>query len=392
MPDKSLPINSISCMTVKSLKLHHFRNINHLNLNLDSGFNFFFGKNAQGKTNVIEAIYYLAELKSFRATNKNDLIQNGQEFAKLEADVEKDGLESRIQVTLSENKKQVLVNDKKPKSRKDYAEWIPVLLFEPRHIYLFRDSPSLRRKYLHRALYLQDATTLSLVRDYDKIIAQKNKILKDPLLQHGKVHSHLDAWNDRLAQLGSDLIYKRLQWFQEIELHLSEEYESLSHSGETLKFIYKPSQNLFSDVKNFSELDHATIQQRLYQKLNDRQHDEIIRREAFVGPHRDDFQTCLNDRDVALYGSQGENRSAIIALKLSQLKLFAKKFKKTPLFLLDDVASELDADRCHYLFSYLRDESVQAFLTTTENDRITDDFSGKSQTFLVKNGEISAMN
>lgn len=378
-------------MAVKTLKLNHFRNITSLNLELDPGFNFFFGKNAQGKTNVIEAIFYMAELKSFRATNKNDLIQKDQEFAKLVAQVEKDGLGSDIEITLSESKKQVLVNGKKPKSRKDYAELIPVLLFEPRHIYLFRDSPSHRRKYLHRSLYLQDANTLTLVRDYDKVIAQKNKILKEPMFQKGHSHTHLEAWNDRLIQLGTEIIFKRLEWFRDIKTHLAKEYESLSHTGETLKFVYEPSQNLLQDWQSEELPDRAQIQQALGKVLQEKQNEEIVRREAFIGPHRDDFKTLLDERDVALYGSQGENRSAVIALKLSQLKLFSERHQKTPLFLLDDVASELDANRCHYLFSYLRDESVQAFLTTTENDKITEDFLGKSHTFLVENGEISKL-
>lgn len=376
-------------MAVKSLSLRHFRNITTLDLELDPGFNFFFGKNAQGKTNVIEAIYYLAELKSFRASNKNDLLRKGAEFARLEARVEKDGLESTVQVQLTPASKKVLVNDKKPKSRKDYAEFIPVLLFEPRHIYLFRDSPSERRRYMHRALYLQDPATLVLLRDYDKVITQKNKILKDPLLQNGQSHSHIAAWNDRLIQLGSQIFHKRLQWFQQLKNYLAEEYRSLSGSEEVLNFTYQPSQGLFDEREDAAELSEAEIQFLFGAKLKEKQNEELARREAFVGPHRDDFLAKLDDREIGPYGSQGENRSAVIALKLAQLKLFSDKFAKTPLFLLDDVASELDADRCHYLFSYLRDESVQAFLTTTENDRITEDFAGKSRSFLVQNGEVT---
>ncbi len=375
-------------MTVKSLILKHFRNFATLDLALDPGFNFFFGLNAQGKTNVIEAIYYLACLKSFRTTDKGDLIQNGAAAAKLSAAVEKNGLASRIDVSLSIAGKTVLVNGKTPPSQKEYAELIPVLLFEPRHIYLFRDSPSERRRYLNRALYLQDASTLGLVRDYEKIIAQKNKILKDAFWQNGRPNTHLAAWNDRLAQVGAQIIKQRQRWFENIQKFLAVEYQALSHGPEELRFEYRPSGGLFGkDALAASESD---LQNLFFQILNEKESEEIARRESIVGPHRDDFQAFLGERDLAQFGSQGENRSAVIALKLAELKLYHQKFGKMPLFLLDDVASELDAKRCEYLYSYLRDESVQAFLTTPENNRITPAFLGKSACFEVQAGVINA--
>jgi len=359
--------------------------VQNLQLEFDSGFNFFFGKNAQGKTNIIEAIHYLSQLKSFRTSDKTDLIQKNADFAQLSATIHKDALTSEIEITLTPNGRQTLVNGKKPKSQKEYGELLPVLLFEPRHIYLWRDAPSERRKYLNRALYLQDPGFLEVVRDYEKIITQKNKILKEPSFQNGSSRMHLEVWNERLAEVGAAIIVKRLNWFATIAEYLSKEYQAVSQTSEVLRFVYQPSENLCAPD---ALPNQDTIQKNFHALLCEKQNEEMARREAFVGPHRDDFSATLDARNIALYGSQGENRSAVIALKLSQLKMFFAAFQKMPAFLLDDVASELDAKRCEALFTYLRDKSVQAFLTTTENDRITRDFGGKSLCFEVCAGDV----
>lgn len=373
-------------MTIQSLQLKHFRNFTHLNLDFNSGFNFFFGQNGQGKTNILEAIYYLADLKSFRSTDKNDLIQNEASYAQIKANIERDELKSSIEITITPQQKTVLVNGKKPKLKTDYSKLLPLLLFEPRHIYVFRDSPSERRKYLNRALYLQDPLTLETIRNFEHVISQKNKILKELNDKGSSLLLHLEAWNDRLVQLGAEIIQKRLAWFAEMTQYLSQEYQALSGTNETLRFEYISSLGLHNTLHAFSLQD---IQTAFHDKLKQKQDEEIARRESCVGPHRDDFHTFLENRHIAHFGSQGENRSAVIALKLAQLKLYFAKYKKMPLFLLDDVASELDASRCSYLFQYLRDASVQAFLTTTENNRITQDFLGKSACYEIQNGEIA---
>lgn len=371
-------------MHLKELALKQFRNISSQTVTLNPEFNFIHGRNAQGKTNIIEAIYYMAELKSFRTSNRHDLVQHNQDFASIQGVFEKDDMSWDIQIHLSHDGRKILLNQKAPKSRKDYYEMIPLILFEPKHIYLFRDSPSKRRDYLNRALYLQDASFLKLIRDYEKVITQKNRALKDRMDA-----SLIDVWNDQLVDLGSQIIQLRFQWFHQLESLLADEYQQLSHSGERFRLDYQPGQGLAAEFVSGAVPELSEIQQALQDKLAEKRYAESERRESLVGPHRDDFVAFFDERHVGQYGSQGENRSAIIALKLAQLKMFAQKYQKTPLFLLDDVASELDEHRCQYLFSYLRDEQTQVFLTTTENKIAqAPEYQGHASSYLLENGSI----
>ena len=370
-------------MFLDTLALRQFRNFQDQNLKFNPEFNFIFGRNAQGKTNIMEAIYYLAELKSFRTSNKLDLIQKNTNFASIKAQFQKDELEWGIDIHLTQTERKVLLNDKKSTNRKQYFELIPLILFEPRHIYLFRDSPSVRRDYLNRALYLQDVSFLSLLRDYEKVISQKNRVLKE-----GGDAALIDVFNDQLVPLASQILHKRFGWLKSISVLLKHEYHSLSRTNEEFHLIYKPSQNLFEGQDDFFNFSLEDIQQAFFETLKQKRFDELQRRSCLVGPHRDDVLAYLDDRLVGDYGSQGENRSALIALKLAQLKLFDQTFQKTPLFLLDDVASELDERRCDYLFSYLRDESTQVFLTTTENRVENLGFEGHSSVFEVCAGGV----
>lgn len=368
-------------MHLKTLQLRQFRNFNSQTFQFNPEFNFIFGRNAQGKTNIMEAIYYLAELKSFRTSNRSDLIAKQAEFAAIDASFEKDDLNWQISVHLTHTDRKVLLNDKTPSNRTEYYDLIPVILFEPRHIYLFRDSPSRRREYLNRALYLQDTAYLKSIRDYEKVITQKNKLLKERRDQ-----GLIQIYNEQLAKLACEIVSARLSWFADVKRLLAHEYENLSRGGETLMLQYQPSFSISDDRMSSEDLYKSFLEQ-----LNASLRHEMDRRESVLGPHRDDFDARLGERHLGDFGSQGENRSAIIALKLAQLKLFAERHNKTPLFLLDDVASELDAERCRYLFSYLRDEHTQVFVTTTENHVFgLSDYAGHSSCFEVRTGAVSS--
>jgi DNA replication and repair protein RecF len=370
-------------MFLKTLNLHHFRNLERLDLTLHPQFNFVFGSNGQGKTNLLEALFYLSQHKSFRGAERAELIQQGQGFAKLGTVFERDGMQGSIDITLTRESRQILINQKKPQLRRDALGLLPMVLFEPRHIYLFRDSPSARRRYLNRALFLLDPEVLTLLTDYDKVIAQKNRLLKerpDPEL--------LAAWNERLADLGAAIILKRQAWFADIAELLAAEYEAIARTGEDLRLCYEVCQGVLAGPE---DLNVAAVVDRLRGRLAQMGAEEVRRRESLVGPHRDDFRALLNDRSIADFGSQGEHRSALIALKLAQLKLFARHYGKTPIFLLDDVASELDEMRCHHLFAYLRDTTTQVFLTTPSNRLKTPDFQGNSSAFLVERGGLKML-
>lgn len=383
-------------MHLKTLQINDFRNLKALTLPFHPQFNFIYGKNGQGKTNILEAIYYLSALKSFRTSERMDLIGRTRDFAKIEAVFEKDDLSWDISIVLTPQDRQVLLNGKKPVARKIYHELIPLILFEPRHIYLFRDSPTARRHALNRAVFLEDATYLQDLLDYEKVVSQKNRLLKER-----RDDGLLAIYDEQIATLGAKLMLARLHWFKAINSVLACEYKAISPLSEALQLIYRPCQNLASqNLTNYNLQENislsdavllADLQNLLLEKIAEKKNDERERRETLVGPHRDDFAALLGERDLGDFGSQGENRSAIIALKLSQLKIFTRKYAKTPLFLLDDVASELDENRCNHLFSYLRDESTQVFITTTEHRIGSVNFKDRSRSFLVECGHANSL-
>ena len=371
-------------MRLITLTTKNFRNLAPQTLIFHHEFNFIFGKNAQGKTNIIEAIAYISDLKSFRSVNKADLIQTGAAFASLKARVQQDERDYEIAVSLTPAERQVLVNAKRATSQRDYHSILPTILFEPRHIYLWRDTPSHRRQYLGRAMSLINPVHTTLLHDYDRVISQKNRLLKDRA-----PYSQIDVWNQQIVELGSRIIKQRSQWTNDISSLIAQEYESLSHSGETLSLKYEPSNHLIAPTLDQIALTEADIKMLLAQKIAERTTDEMERRESLVGPHRDDLRALLDKRDMGQFGSQGENRTAVIALKLAQLKMYVEQHGAPPLFLLDDVASELDEKRCTSLFSYLRDEHTQVFITTTENRMHGVDYSHHASFFEVENGNVT---
>lgn len=372
---------SVDDMRLDTLTTKNFRNLALQTLTFHPEFNFIFGKNAQGKTNLIEAISYLSELKSFRSTHKSELICTGSDFATLKAKVRNDQNDTDLSITLTHDKREILVNGKSPRSHRDYHTILPTIIFEPRHIYLFRDSPSQRRQYLNRAICLLNPGQVTLLRDYDRVVAQKNRLLKDKAPV-----SLTEIWNQQIVELGTKIIRQRHEWVTAMSQQLDIEHKSLSHAQETCSLNYEPARRMNLRSLDIATMTDADIKALLSQRLKECVFEEYERREALVGPHRDDMCVSLNTRNVGQFGSQGENRTVVIALKLAQLKMFAAQNGYAPLFLLDDVASELDETRRDYLFSYLSQEHAQVFITTTEKPTSPENMQNRCLFFNVKSG------
>lgn len=373
-------------MFLQSLSLKNFRNYRELNLQFHPQFNLILGNNAQGKSNLLEAIYYISFLGSFRSQVRGDMISYNQTEALIEASLKKSGLVHDIRIHLTEEKREVTLNGKKPSYFHDYYGLAPLLLFEPCDVYLLRDSPSIRRRFLKKALFLDNPLTLKPIKDYETVVSQKNKLLKE------RSFNQLDVWNEKLAQLGASIVYGRCQWIKNINRYLAQEYQKLTPLGsaqgkEKLTIQYHTSHDLNLEENNLEE----SIYQSLKQTIELNREEELRRRESLVGPHRDDWRALLDKRVVGTYGSQGENRSTIIALKSAETFLFQETKNDTPIFLLDDVASELDANRIRSLLNYLLETKSQVFLTTSQPSIITDSFKGSGRTFLVEEGKITVL-
>lgn len=366
-------------MTLNTLHLFNFRNFEQLELKVHPHFNLIIGKNAQGKTNLLESIYYISFLNSFRTTDRKELIGPGGSEAAIHARFQTDDVDDAVSIHLTAASKSVKLNDKKPKSFADYFGRLPILLFEPRDVYLFRDSPSQRRKYLGRALFLDDVGMAKLQRDYDEVIAQKNRLLKS----EGFIDkSQVAIWNQQLIQWGSEIIYRRLQWIDRVNQIISAEYQNISGGSPEVKLNYVSKVNL-EDTSHKS-----SISEQLSLALEQKAPEEFRRGESLVGPHRDDFEATIDGKPVESQASQGENRSLIIALKAVQIVSFSEKHGYPPVFLLDDVASELDSRRTESLFHYLARFRSQAFLTATDVTEALGSLQKDGMTFMIDNGKV----
>lgn len=370
-------------MFLQNLKLKNFRNYSSLEAQFHPRFNLIIGKNAQGKTNILEAVYYLSALNSFRSSEKAELIHNQEAAALLEACVVHDGLERSVKIILERDGRKVELNGKKPSPLKNYFGVLPLILFEPKEVYLLRETPSCRRKYLNRAVFLDVAIVAELVRRYDEVITQKNKLLKEGAPQ--VVWDMIPIWNQKLMEIGTEILMLRLSWFDRINPLLPEEYRKIVPTHEDLRLVFEPS------VDVGDEREKNSIEKLFHQALEERKTEEIRRRESLVGPHRDNWQAFLGNRLVASLGSQGENRSAIIALKSAQVKLFEKEHGHPPVFLLDDVGSELDLGRLTALLGYLRETHGQVFLSTTEPESLSRFFGSDGLSFMVEEGKVAVL-
>ncbi len=371
-------------MYLKSLSLKNFRNYSRAEVDFHPHFNFIFGKNAQGKTNLLEAVYYLAHLKSFRATHLNQLIGlPGAEGAQLLGKVEDREARHEIRLHLQGTKREVWLNQKKPVLLKDFYGLVKVILFEPWEVYLFRENPSARRRFLDRALFLDDPSTLLLIREYEKIVAQKNRLLKEPLFDE----QELWVWNEKQVAIGARLLKRRLEWVLKINELLPAEYGRISQTGEGMKINYVSS--FLAPEQHCLTEDEIRI--CFTKSVQEKNMEEKRWGESLIGPHRDDWRVFLDERPLSVLGSQGENRCGVIALKSAQICLLQKKGEGAPIFLLDDVGSELDATRSAALFSYLKDTPGQVFVTTTEPSKISTAYQNDGASFLVEEGKIRVL-
>ena len=292
-------------MFLKNLTLHNFRNYETKTFEFHPGFNIILGLNGRGKTNLLEALFYLSYLQSFRTTKRVDLLKKDSNEGFVKSVLEKDNVTHELMVILETQGRSVKLNGKKPDGK--FFGLLPVLLFEPRDVYLFRETPSERRRFINRAVFLNEPKTIVLFREYEKVLQHKNKLLKDG--NFGEMADLLPLWNEKLASLGAQIVIYRQKWISEMNALLEEEYKNVSGKNEKMKL----SLSGFSDMSDRSDL--SDMSEKLLASMAARKDEEIRRRESLVGPHRDDWGGLIHNKAIGTFASQGENRSAVIALK-----------------------------------------------------------------------------
>lgn len=365
-------------MKIDSLKLKNFRNYKDLNIELNSGLNIFIGSNAQGKSNILESIFVLALTKSYMNVKDQYLICNDAEFASIKANFYKGNVKNTLEVIITQNGKKLKMNNFEIKKYCDYVSKIKVLIFSPYNVNFVKDGPSTRRKDINVVITQLSNNYLKLLQKYNAVLKKRNQFLKsiDYLKEYNRFY--FDTLNEKFCALAVDIVIERNKFIFEINKFLSHIYYEIM-GYENLKLNYISNVDIIDDKEEMVKQCMLKLQ-----SMFDR---ERKYGQTLIGPHRDDFSFSLDEKELSIYGSQGQIRAAILSLKLAEVLLFKEKDDDYPILLLDDIFSELDVEKRNKLVKYILDD-VQTIITTTDVELIDSTLLNRSKLFVVKNGEI----
>ena len=349
-------------MKILDLELTKYRNCLDLKLDLDSSKILIIGKNAQGKTNILESIYFLSTLKSPRTSVNTELINFNSEQFEISANILKSDAEVSLDYSYDKNKnKEIKVNGVKSRP-KDFKQVLKTVLFSTTDLLLLRGAPQDRRDWLDRAISQIYPAYDDRLSKYDKIRTQKNNFLKDAAKTGNFNETLLDVYNEQLVITGSNIIFLRKKFLKEIEKIAVEKHKTISES-ETLKIVY--------DCDYGDEIEEIAL--NFTKELEERKIEEQRRCQACVGPHRDDIIFYINDNEAVKYASQGQQRTIVLALKLAELDIITEKTGDEPVLLLDDVLAELDDIRQNYLLKSIN-KNTQTIITSVDTILFEEEF------------------
>ncbi len=358
-------------MIIKSLELKNYRNYDNLAIEFDAGTNILFGNNAQGKTNILEAIFMCATTKSHKGSRDKEIIKFGNEEAHIRTILEKNGCTERIDMHLRSSKtKGIAIDGSRIKKAADLLGILNVVFFSPEDLSIIKNGPSERRRFIDMELCQLDSFYLYNLNHYNQIVNQRNVLLKD-LYNNPGLRDTLSIWDSQLLSYGSKIIERRKIFINQLNEVLKGIHKHLSGGLENLEIVYEPDVNL-EDYEN---------------KLRNHQDIDIRLKQTSIGPHRDDFSFISNGIDLRKFGSQGQQRTAALSLKLSEIDLVKKITGDTPVLLLDDVLSELDSARQNTLLSFI--SNIQTIITCTGLDDFVKNRFTINKVFKVTNGTIS---
>jgi DNA replication and repair protein RecF len=365
-------------MFLEQLEVANFRNLAPLVLSFRAPLNIFYGDNAQGKTNLLEAVYLLTALRAFRATRNRELIRWEESEALVRGRIRTGLGEREVDVRLAEGARRVRVDGKSLKSVVDFSGEVKVILFSPEDLSLVRGSPAGRRTYLDRAIYHLYPRYQEIVRDYAQVIAQKNRLLS----QAGVAPGLIAVWDERQAELGSKLIVTRSRFVARVQELFRRTFQEISGTPIVASLRYVLA------VPELAGVDGAELRRRFMTAIERNADEERRRKVTLVGPHRDDLEITLEGREASTYGSQGQARMLSLCLKIIELEVLLEERGVVPIFLLDDVSSELDEHRNRYLMEYLAQVGCQVFLTTTALSHVPVNAFPQVSTFQVIAGNV----
>jgi len=362
-------------MKLIKLKLGSFRNLKNVELEPGEKFNVFHGNNGQGKTNLLESIYLLATMKSFKQAKNSELIAFGADFALVKGVVERDRVRREISLLLEKQGKKAKIDAKLATRVADFFGNLNVVVFTPEEISMVRGGPELRRRYLDRAVFTCDLDYLAAFHDYAKILKNRNALLKN------NESFGIEVWTEQLVQAALLVVERRKAYLGEIERLLQLFYSEISGNDERVQIEYR--------LHGMEQKAYAEDPQRaMLAALKAHAAEERRRGSTAVGPHRDDLYFGLNDRSTRHFASQGQQRCYVLALKMAEIEFIARCFDAPPVLLLDDMTSELDRERNFNLMEFLKKREMQVFITTTALENVALEGMENNRTFRIREGKI----
>ena len=356
-------------MFIESIELSDYRNYSHLHIDFHKGTNVLYGDNAQGKTNILEAVYVCSTTKSHRGSKDKEIIRFGADESHIKMMVRRDGIPYRIDMHLKKNKaKGVAVNGVPIKKASELFGIVNVIFFSPEDLNIIKNGPAERRRFVDLELCQLNRLYVYNLAQYNKTVIQRNKLLKD-IDYNTSLKETLPMWNEQLLKYGTELIIMRSEFIKELNPLIA---EILSGGKETLSIAYEPNVS----PENFRE------------QLAKNQFQEIRQRQTLTGPHRDDLNFIVNGTDIRRFGSQGQQRTAALSLKLAEIELVKKIVKDYPVLLLDDVLSELDSKRQEHLLSEIT--HIQTLITCTGLDEFVNSKFRMDKIFKIVEGTVES--
>ena len=334
-------------MILRKIKLVNFRNYANLNINFSKNINIIIGDNAQGKTNLLESIYTLALTKSYRTTNDANLIRNNQEKFIVVGEIKDNSVFKKLSVELHNNNKIVKLNDNIINKISDYIGNLYVILSSPDDLQIIKGSPSERRNFLNIEISQLSSNYIKKYNEFNKILKMRNDYLKLLLTNNLSDYSYLDILTNNLIERELDIYIERNNFINNINENLSKIYENIMDIS-NLKILYQPNIEI-------NDFDRDNLREILKDKYKKNIKREILMGMTLYGPHRDDFTFIIEENDIKIYGSQGQQKIAFIALKFAEIPIFEEKTGTKPVILLDDIFSELDKKKKNRLMKYINE-------------------------------------
>ena len=360
-------------MIIKSLELNNFRNYQSLTIDFSEGTNILYGDNAQGKTNILEAIFISSTTKSHKSTKDKDIINFLEEEAHIRTYIEKDDEITKVDMHLrSAKSKGIAINNQRIKKAAELMGILNVVFFSPEDLAIIKSGPSERRRFADMELCQLDNFYLYNLNHYNKIIYQRNKLLKDIQI-NPSLKDTISIWDTQLVSYGSKIIERRKAFAEQLNEIIVRIHKKLSGDKEELRILYEAGTSIKDFEKNLA---------LNYEK-------DIRLKQTTVGPHRDDFSFYINGIDIRKFGSQGQQRTAALSLKLSEIELIKKITKDTPVLLLDDVLSELDSNRQNFLLNNIG--NIQTIITCTGLDEFVNNRFEIDRIFRVVDGSVARL-